>query len=99
MEKEKFKEFLHFNKMLTPLMIQIIFWICVVVSVLGGLGQIVNGLGNSYFGGMQVIGGLIMLVVGPLFARIWCEFILVIFKIYESLKNVEKKLNENKEQQ
>ena len=32
--------------------------------------------------------GLFVIVLGPLFVRIWCEFVIVIFRINETLSEL-----------
>ena len=77
-------EYLTFRKFITPMIIQIIFWVGVVAIVLLSLMAIAAGLG-SYGGGQIVLGGLLYLVLGPLFWRIWCELMLIIFRIHDEL--------------
>lgn len=86
-------DFLSFNKMLTPVIIQIVFWIGVGFSALIGLMIVISGL--SYYGnGFQVLFGLITIVVGPLVVRIYCELLIIAFKMHESLQQIKNKLNE-----
>src|SRR5437764_9471824 len=63
-----FSEFISFRKMITPTIIQIVFWIGVVGSVLAGLFSIVSGL-SAFGGGAAVLTGLVMIVVGPVAVR------------------------------
>ncbi len=86
-----FKDFFNFDKMITPSIIQIIFWIGVVFSVLAGLVMIVNGITAQYGGGMLVLMGLIYLVLGPLFTRVFCELVIVFFKINDNLIELKKR--------
>lgn len=83
---------LNFNKMITPLIIKILFWIGIGISVLVGLITLISGLTATIGGGFQVILGLIILIIGPLTARVYCELLIVIFKIHESLIDMNKKL-------
>lgn len=85
------QDFINFNKMITPAIIKIIFWIGVGLSVLMGLGQILAGF--MRFGGLQVFIGLGMLLVGPLFTRVYCEILIVLFKMHETLQQINKKLD------
>jgi hypothetical protein len=71
-------EFLSFRKMITPIFIQIIFWIAVVFTVIGALG-------TMFRGGFNIIIGLIFLVLGPFIARIYCELLIIMFRIYDEL--------------
>jgi hypothetical protein len=80
-------EFLSFRKFITPLIIQVIFWIGVVIYALAGLLMIIFGASNGGFLGFLggVIGGIIMFAVGSLLVRIWCELLILLFKIYDEL--------------
>lgn len=80
-----FKQFASFDKMLTPTIIQIIFWIGVVIFVLAGLIQMLDG-------GINIIGGLLTIVIGPLFVRIYCEMLIIFFKIHDSLNALNDKV-------
>ena len=44
-------DFLKFKKMLTPIFIQILFWIGIVVCVIAGILEIVSGATAPYGGG------------------------------------------------
>ncbi|MBP1971360.1 hypothetical protein J2Z83_003499 [Virgibacillus natechei] len=81
-----FEEFISFNKMLTPTLIKIVFWLGVAISVLPGLLMMFDG-------GFSVIIGLILIAFGPLMVRIYCELLIVIFKIHESLNDMNQKLD------
>ena len=71
-------DFLAFRKMITPMVIQILFWIGVAVCVLGGLVTMIGGATSSRGGGAAVLSGLVMLVLGPLAVRIYCELLIII---------------------
>ena len=72
-----------FDKMLTPEIIKVIYWIGIVLAVLAGLGTILAGLwGKSMMG---VVTGLLWLVFGPILVRVYCELLIVIFNIYNVL--------------
>jgi len=64
--------------MITPIFIQIIFW-------LGVLGCVIAGLGTM---GQSVLQGLATLILGPLVVRIYCELIIVVFKMNEALQRM-----------
>ena len=71
-------DFLSFRKMITPLFIQVIFWIAVVVSVIAALM-------TMFQGGLSIVIGLVFLVIGPFIARIYCELLIIMFRIYDEL--------------
>ena len=84
------EKFIKFNKMLTPLIIQILFWIGVAASILGGIGMIIAGIASRYGGGFYVLLGFITLILGPIFTRIYCELLIVIFKIHDNLQKIRE---------
>lgn len=84
-------KFFKFDKMITPVIIKIIFIIGIVITTLSGLGLIISGIGSNYGGGMQVLTGLVTLVIGPIGVRVYCEIIIVLFKIHESLEIIKNK--------
>ena len=72
-------EYLTFEKMITPLIIQIVFWLGVVVTVLGGLTTMFT---TSFFYGLMI------LVLGPLVIRIYCEITIIFFRIHDTLRDI-----------
>lgn len=85
------KTFLNFDKMITPAIIKIIFYIGTAISVLISLGIIIKGMDTYYGGGFMVFIGIISLVLSPLIIRIYCELLIIIFKIHESLVEIKNK--------
>jgi hypothetical protein len=71
-------DFLSFRKMITPVFIQVIFWIAVVMCVISALMAMAQG-------GVAIIAGLIFLIIGPFIARIYCELLIIMFRIYDEL--------------
>lgn len=91
-KKEGFiKTFLSFDKMITPGIIKIVFYVGLAFSILLSLGIIISGLNSYYGGGMQVFGGIILLILSPIIVRVQCELLIVIFKIHESLVEIKNK--------
>lgn len=85
---DKVKDFLYFRKMLTPIVIQIVFWIGVVTSFIGGIVMMFDNF----------LQGLLAAILGPIFVRIFTELIIVTFKINDSLTDIRNvKLKESKE--
>lgn len=81
-------DFLLFRRMITPLIIQVLFWVGVVVSVIAGLIMIVAGATDDYGGGEQVLIGLLALFLGPIVVRIWCELLILFFRMNETLTEI-----------
>ncbi|MDR5658895.1 DUF4282 domain-containing protein [Serpentinicella sp. ANB-PHB4] len=85
------KTFLNFDKMITPVIIKIIFYISLAICALFGFSLIIRGMGAGHGGGFMVLTGLFTLIISPIIVRVWCEFIVVIFKIHELLVQLNKK--------
>ena len=87
------EDFLKFRKMLTPIIIQILFWIGVAVCVIGGIIEIVSGINAPYGGGGSVVFmGILLLLLGPILVRVWCELMLVLFSIHDAVNKIKNKV-------
>jgi hypothetical protein len=75
-------EYLTFDKFITPVIIQIIFWVMLALIVLGSLWTM------TQYGG--AITGLIALLLGPILLRVYMEILIVFFKILEELQDIRK---------
>ena len=83
-------DFLAFRKMITPGVIQIFFWLGVVVCVIAGLAILSNSEVLAAASPVPpTLTAVLVLVVGPLIVRIYCELLMVLFRIYESLRAIE----------
>lgn len=91
-------KYLSFDKMITPLIIKILFWIGVGLSVIMGLIMIMSGVSSAYGGGMEVFTGLMMVVFGPLLTRIYCELLIIFFKMQETLVEIKDQLRNTSQQ-
>jgi len=93
----KFKKYINFDVMITPTIIKILFWIGVAASVVFGLFTSLSGLGMMAYDGIMgfftFILGLIIIAVGSILSRIYCELMIVFFKIQETLFSIEQKMD------
>jgi hypothetical protein len=97
LEKEKsMNDYLSFRRMITPIIIQVIFWIGVALTILAALAVLVRGFTGLHvtfatiFGGL--IGAAVTLVVGIIAVRVWCEILIVFFRINETLTDIREGL-------
>lgn len=90
-------KFLSFDKMITPMIIKILFWVGVALSVLVGLGTIISGLNSYYGGGVEILMGLFMIILGPVVVRIYCELLIIFFKMQESITEIKDQLSKSEE--
>jgi hypothetical protein len=75
------KALLFFDSMITPKIITFVYWLLLLAAVIGGLGSMF-AFGRMSFSGFAT--GLLIMVGGALAARIWCELLIVLFKINEN---------------
>lgn len=81
--------YLSFDKMITPIFIKIAFWVGMIGSIIGGVGLIMSGLLAENLGFIQVPVGLFVLIVGPLIVRIYCELLIILFKMHQSINEIK----------
>lgn len=89
-----FVDFLTFDRMVTPLLIKVIYYIGVAFWLLGGLLVFFIAISLPFGGGWLAFGSLVSMVMGPLFARIGCEFTIVIFNIHTRLRSIDATLKQ-----
>jgi hypothetical protein len=87
-----FVEFLLFRRMIAPFIIQLIFWIGTVLMFFGGL--IIAGISLIRIGDqaaaaiLGTLSGLAYMVFGPIALRVYCEILIVFFRMYETMREV-----------
>ncbi len=74
-------DFLSFDKFLTPSKIHIVFWIGTVSMAIPSLMI----LPHSF------LTGAIGIIVAPVFMRVMCETVLVLFRINDALQEIKEK--------
>ncbi len=83
------RDILFFDKMLTPKIITFVYWILLIGTVVGGIGSMFAGYQGFTFGSFLM--GLVYIVAGAVGVRIWCELLIVLFKMNEALQDLRKK--------
>ncbi len=84
-------DFLTFRKMITPVIIQIVFWVGVVICIIMGLISIAAGISLSGSGALVIV-GLLYIFIGPVVVRIYCELLILFFRMNESLSEIKNDL-------
>lgn len=95
------KDFLSFKTMITLKIIQIMYVVIAVIITIAGLVTMFSGGGSrggyGGYGGYGSLmpggffGGLLIIIFGNVIWRIWCELIIVFFRINKSLNNIDDK--------
>jgi uncharacterized membrane protein YciS (DUF1049 family) len=78
------KDLFFFDSMLTPKIITFVYWLMLLGAIVSGVGTMLTPYGS-------VIYGLGIIIAGVIGARIWCELLIVLFKIHENLKKIADK--------
>ena len=84
------KDFLVFRRMVTPILIQIIYWIATVIVIVFGLYLLINGEGSE-----ETIRGLLVMILGPLGVRIYAEILMLLFRMNETLTDIKNNTARN----
>ena len=85
-------DFLASRRMITPVIIQVVFWVGAALCVVAGLIGIVRGVTESYGGTWDFLTGLALLLLGPLMTRVYCELLILVFRIDETLSDIRRSL-------
>ena len=91
-KSENMNDFLKFRKMITPAIITIVFWIGAVMSVLSGLFIMASSFTRFGGGAGTFFIGLLTLVLGPIVVRIYCEILILFFRMNETLTEIKNGL-------
>lgn len=76
------RKILLFEEMLTPQVIQLAYWLCLIAVVW-------NGLGHAFSGGFgNFLEGLVGIVAGAILARVGAELVMQLFKLNERMAQV-----------
>ncbi|MFT3949240.1 MAG: DUF4282 domain-containing protein [Agriterribacter sp.] len=92
----EWKDFLSFKTMITLKIIQIMYVVIAVIITIGGLATMFSGGRSGGYGPASFIpggfmGGLLIIIFGNVLWRVWCELIIVFFRINKSLNNIDDK--------
>jgi Domain of unknown function (DUF4282) len=83
------RDLLFLDKMITPTIITFIYWLLLLFAVIAGLGTMFSGMGGSGF--LSFLAGILAIVLGVIGARIWCELLIVLFRMNEALQEIRRK--------
>ena len=81
------EDFLTFKKMLSPIIIQIVYWLATIASILWGIALVIAGDFKGY----------LLIFLGPIIARICCELLIVVFSINDRLQDIQNILKSKSE--
>ena len=84
-----FSDLFQWERFITPSIIKIFYWLAIGLTLLFGLSGLLSAIGTMMIspgiGIVMLIGSVLGVVIGVIFARIAAEFILIVFRINEHL--------------
>jgi uncharacterized protein DUF4282 len=81
------RDVLFFDAMLTPKVVTLVYWLLLVAAVIAGLGSMFY-MGFQYMTFGSFARGIAITVGGAIGARIWCELVIVLFKLNENVQRI-----------
>ena len=73
---------LFFNEMLTPQIIRLAYWLCLLAIAWSGLGKMFAGGFSSF------LEGIVFIVMASILVRVGAELIILFFKLNENMEQV-----------
>ena len=81
---------LYFDAMLTPKVITFIYWLLLLACLIGGLGSLLY-TGFQYMSFGAFLRALGITIGGAIAVRVWCELMIVLFKLNENVQRIAAK--------
>lgn len=89
------RSWLYFDTMVTPKIITFIYWVMLAAAAISGLVLLFKGFGvmkwNGFAGFGMVVAAPILAALSALLARVYCEIMIVLFKVNEALQDIRSK--------
>ena len=89
-------DILAFRRMITPISIKIVFWIGIIGILVLGIVAIVDGVRNESDVGEVIIVGILIWIIGPIIWRVFCEILILTFRIIETLADLRNIITEKR---
>ncbi|HUU62703.1 MAG TPA: DUF4282 domain-containing protein [Dehalococcoidia bacterium] len=93
-------DFLTFRRMITTIIIQIVFWLG-LIGIIGWGVFIIIDANDSYYGWEWegVVAGVLTLILGPIIWRVYCEILILLFRMNETLTDIRKILKKQRKEE
>ncbi len=82
------QDLLGFDKMVTPIVIRVLYF-------LGLLVVLITGVGTLFSGGLRgIVAGLAILVIGAIMVRVYSELLILLFRIHDNLVSINQQMKD-----
>ncbi|MGB8991495.1 MAG: DUF4282 domain-containing protein [Desulfobaccales bacterium] len=83
-------DFWAFRTMVTPVIIQMLFWVGTILCIIiGGIMTIYGATQYDMGQAHYLWKGVLLFLLGPLAVRVYCEILIVFFRINETLTEIK----------
>ena len=79
------RDYLLFKKFVTPIVIELLFWLGVGLCLAEGIAMIAFSAGR-FPNGYGIFSGILTILIGPIVVRVLCELVMAIFGIHDALR-------------
>ena len=88
------KDFLSFKKLVMPTIIQRLFWVGLIFAFVFGIAIMVDARNREgWETAGQIAIGFGIILAGTLFIRVFCEVLVVMFRINETLTEIRRDMS------
>jgi hypothetical protein len=81
------RDVLYFDSMLTPKVVTLVYWLLLLAALIAGLGSMFY-TGFQYMSFSTFARAVVITLGGAIAARIWCELVIVLFKLNENMQRM-----------
>ena len=82
------QDLLGFEKMVTPIVIRILYF-------LGLLVVLISGVGALFSGGLRgILTGIAILIFGAIMVRVYSELLILLFRIHDNLVSINQQMKD-----
>lgn len=87
-----FRRFSNFDEMITPGLIRVLYYIGLVAVGLASFAIAIGAFVEGEY--IAILAAILFFLFGILMVRVYCELIMVGFKILENLRDINRKMDE-----
>lgn len=81
------RDVFYFDSMLTPKVVTLVYWLLLLTALIAGIGSMFY-TGFQYMSFSTFLRALVITLGGAIAARIWCELMIVLFKLNENIQRM-----------